>query len=315
MKKWITSLVLGCVLALFLVACGGGEETKETIKLVANPWPASELNVAVAEIIIEKELGNPVEILALDENVQWDALASGDADASLEVWPSGHGERIQQYITEQNLVVDGGPLGPQGVIGWYIPKYVLEAHPELASWEGLKNPETAKLFATAETGENGRFLAGDPSWTQYDADIIKNLQLPLQVVTAGSEDALLAEVSSAYNNQKPVLFYFYAPHAIFSRFELVEVPLPAHTEECYAQAEAGGVACAYPADALMKIFSPKLEAKDAAVFAFLKNMSYTNADQIEMLGTVDGGASIQDAAQAWVTAHEEVWRAWLPAGE
>jgi len=53
------------------------EDTSEkaTIMLAENPWPAAELNVAVAKIVIENELGNEVELVALDENVQWDALA------------------------------------------------------------------------------------------------------------------------------------------------------------------------------------------------------------------------------------------------
>ncbi|KAA3656708.1 MAG: glycine/betaine ABC transporter substrate-binding protein, partial [Chloroflexi bacterium] len=117
-------LVLG---ALLVVACGGGGS--ETIALVENPWPASELNAAVAKIIIEQELGNPVEIVALDENAQWDALSSGDVDASLEVWPSGHSERMAEYIDELGTVENGGALGPVGEIGWFVPKYVVDQNP------------------------------------------------------------------------------------------------------------------------------------------------------------------------------------------
>ena len=46
------AIVLVFLVALF-VACGGG--ANETITLVENPWPASELNVAVAKNIIENE--------------------------------------------------------------------------------------------------------------------------------------------------------------------------------------------------------------------------------------------------------------------
>ena len=55
--------------------------------------------------------------------------------------------------------------------------------PELATWEGFADPEQAKLFATAETGDKGQFLAGDPSWVQYDEEIIPNLGIAMQVVT------------------------------------------------------------------------------------------------------------------------------------
>lgn len=305
-NRKIFLLISVFLIALFAAACGGG--AKEKIVLVENPWPASELNVEVAKIIIEKELGNPVEIVALTEQVQWDALAAGDADASLEVWPSGHGERIAEYIDNLKTVVNGGLLGPIGEIGWYVPTYAVEANPALATWEGYK--DAAADFATAETGDKGRFLGADPSWVQYDEQIIANLGLPFQVVWTGSEDALLAEVSSAYSRNQPVLFYFYSPHAIFQQFDLTQVELPAYTDECYA--DPAKIACAYPKDELMKIFSAKLEAKDADVFKFLSSMNYGSDAQIEMLANLNTGMTVEQAAQAWVAAHEDIWRAWLP---
>mgnify|MGYP003383185578 CR=1 FL=1 len=62
----------------------------------------------------------------------------------------------------------------------------------------------------------------------------------------------------------------------------------------------------------MKILSAKLEAKDATVFQFLKNMNYTSDAQIEMLAMLAEGKTVEEAAQAWVDAHEDVWRAWVP---
>ena len=302
-QKWMLFVTL-LLASLVIVGCG----SKETITLVENAWPASELNVAVAKIIIEKELGNPVEIVALDENAQWDALAGGDVDASLEVWPSGHGERIAEYIDNLGTVENGGSLGPVGEIGWYVPKYVVDANPALATWEGYA--DAAAEFASAETGENGRFLGADPSWVQYDEAIIANLGLPFQVVWTGSEDALLAEVSSAYSRQEPVLFYFYSPHAIFQQLDLVQVELPAYSDECYADPAA--IDCAYPKDDLMKIFSGGLAGKDADVHTFLANMNYGSDAQIEMLAMLNEGKTVEEAAQAWVDAHEDTWRAWLP---
>ena len=307
-KKYTTFLVV-TLLALIIVACGGSG-AKETITLIENPWPASELNVNVAKIIIEQELGNPVEIVSLTESAQWDAIAAGDADASLEVWPSGHGERIEEYIHNLGTVEDGGELGVLGEIDWYVPTYVAEANPALATWEGYKDPALAGEFATAETGDKGRFLAGDPSWTQYDEAIINNLGLALQKIQTGSEEALLAEVDTAYSRQEPVLFYFYSPHAIFQKYDLTRVKLPDYSDDCYA--DPAKIACAYPPDHLMKILNPDLAEKDADVYAVLSNMNYGSDAQIEMLAALDGGSTVTEAAQAWVDAHEDVWRAWLP---
>ncbi len=306
MFKFMKLTLISSLMALLLLtACSGGGPD---ITLVENPWPASELNVNVAKIIIENELGNAVEIVALDENAQWDAIAAGDVDASLEVWPSGHGERIEEYINQLGTVEDGGALGPLGEIGWYVPTFAVDANPALATWEGYA--DAASEFATADTGDNGRFLGADPSWVQYDETIIQNLGLPFEVVWAGSEEALLSEVDTAYSRGEPILFYFYAPHAIFSAYDLTRVQLPPYSDECYAVVEQ--IDCDYPNDQLMKIVSADLEDKDEDVYTLLKNFNYGSDAQVEMLASVDNGMSVEEAAQAWVDNNESVWQAWLP---
>lgn len=316
----LTLVSLFVLAVCILTACGGAAATptpsqpaKITIKLAENSWTGSSVNVYVAKILLEKELGYPVEIVTIDENAQWAALSTGDLSASLEVWPSGHAENVATYITEQKQIEDLGPLGVVGRIGWFVPKYVIDEHPELATWEGFTKPELASLFKTAETGDKGQFLAGDPAWVQYDEDIINNLGLNLQVVRVGSEIAVLAAVDSAYSRKEPILFYFWTPHSVHASYELTMVELPPYSEECYAKASSGGVDCAYPEDVLFKIAWAGL--KDAAPDAYqlLKKMNYTNDHQISMIAAVDtDGKTPEQAAQAWIDANEAVWKAWLP---
>ena len=294
-------------------AAAAPADDKITIKLAENPWSASQLNVAVAKILLEEQLGYTVEVVAIDENAQWPALASGDLAASLEVWPSGHAENAAEYIDKQQLVENGGELGVVGKIGWYTPSYMVERDPSLATWEGFATLETAALYATAETGDKGQFLAGDPSFVQYDEQIINNLGLNFQVVNAGSEEAILSAVDSAFSREEPVLFYFWTPHSVHAKYDLTEVKLPDYSAECYATIPEEGVDCDYPADALYKIFWGGL--KDAApdAYTLLKNMSYSTEDQIQMIAAVElEGKSLEDAARAWLEANEATWQPWLP---
>jgi glycine betaine/proline transport system substrate-binding protein len=322
-NKWRLPLLLGAIV-LILAACGGqsaapaGDEApaktqKPIIKLAENPWSGSQVNVAVAKALLESELGYTVETVTIDENAQWPALASGALSASLEVWPSGHAENVAQYIDDQQVVENIGLTGPVGEIGWFMPAYVVEQTPALATWEGFADPANASLFATAETGSKGQFLAGDPSWVQYDEDIINNLGLNMQVVTAGSEEAILAALNSAYSRQEPIVFYFWTPHSVHAQYELVQVELPPYSDECYAKAETGGVDCAYPSDDLFKIASANLKDEAPDAYQFLKNFNYTTQDQIEMIAMVElEEKSPAEAAQAWIAANEDTWKAWLP---
>lgn len=322
-------LAVALLVMLVFASCGGAPaatpptagpaaqtegQPKIPIKLAENPWTGSSMNVNVARILLEEQLGYKVELVTIDENAQWPALASGDLSASLEVWPSGHAESIKQFITDKKVVEDLGPLGVVGKISWYVPSYVIKGHPDLATWEGFTKPENAALFKTAETGDKGQFLAGDPSWVQYDEDIIKNLDLPLQVVKSGSEQAVLAALDAAYNRQQPILFYFWTPHSIHSKYELTPVKLPEHTDACYAKAEEGSVACDYPEDVLFKVAWAGLKEKAPEAYTLLKNMKYTNQDQIGMMAAVElEKKTPEQAARDWIQKNENIWKAWLPA--
>ena len=310
-KLW-SALALITAFALVLTACGGAATPapKPTIKLAENAWTGSSVNVHVAKILLEK-LGYPVEIVTIDENAQWASLAKGDLSASLELWPSGHAENIKQYIDEQKVVENAGPLGVVGKIGWYIPTYMVDQNPELATWEGLK--QDAAMFKTAETGDAGQFLAGDPSWVQYDGDVIKNLDLNFKVVSVGSEQAVLAAVDAAYSRNDPVLFYFWTPHSVHAKYKLTEVKLPDYSDACYAKASAGGIDCDYPPDVLFKIVWGDLKTKAPEAYQLLKNFKYTNADQIGMIAAVEvNGKTADVAAQEWVDKNEATWKAWMP---
>lgn len=283
---------------------------KPTIKLAVNPWKASELNATIAKIILEEEMGYIVELVAIDENSQWEALARGDIHASLEIWPSGHKANIEKYIQMQQNVDNIGFLGPIGKIGWFVPKYLVDEYPQLATWEGFLDPTNVVLFADSEEGK-GQFYTGDVSWTQYDEQIIKNLNLNFEVNILGSEEALIQKVESAYKDKSPIVFYFWTPHWAHSIFDLIPVVLPEYSDDCYTDL-SGGVACDYPADQLFKATWSEFSDFAPEANQFLKAFRFTNQDQIGMLAAVQlEKKSVEEVARIWVRNNEAIWRPWL----
>ncbi len=321
--RWFASLALASVLALASAACsdaGGGDEGSgggETIKIAVNPWTGSAVNANIAKIVMEDQLGLSVELVEVDESAQFPAMASGDLDATLEIWPSGHAEDYATYIEGDGAVVDMGPLGVVGNIGWFVPTYMVEANPDLATFEGLN--DNAALFATAETGDKGQLLDGDPSFVSYDAEIVENLGLNFEVVVAGSEPALIEAVDAAYQNEDPILVYWYTPLWANQVYDMTEVELPAVTEACSdaaANNDGDGYACDYAADTLYKAAAADLEDRSAEAFAFIQAMQYDNASQEEVAYAIDvDGSTPAEAAQAWVDANQDVWQPWVDAAQ
>jgi len=293
---------------------GAAAATGEGIKLAVNPWTGSAVNANIAKVVLESKLGTPTDLVDIDENATWPGLDSGSLDAVLEVWPSGHAADKATYIDEKKSVVDIGLLGPSAKIGWYVPTFVVDEHPELKTWEGFKDPKLAKLFATAESGDLGQFLMGDPSYVTYDEQIIANLKLPLKYVVAGSEAALITSIKQAVADKTPLLLQFWQPHWLQSQVDLTEVKLPDVTDACKASAAAadGAYACDYPVDPLYKAASAKLETKNPAAFKFLSKLQLTTDQQNEIAAMIDGdGMTPADAAKKWVDAHADIVNSWL----
>ena len=285
-----------------------------TINLAISPWTGSDANVAVAQALLQDKLGYTVKTTKIDEYAQFPALANGQLSATLEVWPSGHAKDYKKFIDGNNGVVDGGQLGVIGQIGWWIPTYMLTDHPELATWEGLKTD--AAMFKTAESGDAGQILDGDPSFVTFDQPIADNLGLDLKVVYGGSEAAELAALDAAYQKQGPILMYFWTPHWAQSKYDLTMIKLPDVTPACTdaAASDASKYACAYPEDDLYKAFNSDLQTNAPAAFALLSAMSYTNDDQNSIALDINNGMSPEEAAQKWIDANPDVWQPWVDAG-
>ncbi len=314
-------LAVGALLTT-AASCGSKTTTTATkssapgqpVTLAVNPWTGSAVNANVAKIVLESKLNTATTLVDIDEKLTWPGLDAGTIDAVLEVWPSGHAADAATYITEKKTVVDIGKLGPKAKIGWYVPTALLKTHPDLASIDGFKSAANAKLFATTETGDQGQFLMGDPSYVSYDEQIIKNLNLPLKFVVAGSEAAEITAIKQAVADNKPLLLQFWQPHWLQSKVALTEVKLPAVTDACLASAKAadGKYNCDYPIDLLYKAASAKLQAKNSKAYSFLSKIQLTTEQQNEIAAMVDGdGMTADAAAKKWVDGHGDIVKGWL----
>ena len=129
-------------------AAGGGAG----IKLAVNPWTGSAVNANVAKIVLETKLGTPTTLVPLGENASWVGLDAGDLDASLEVWPSGHAADYQTLRhPEEEASSTSACSGRQAKIGWYVPSFVIDQHPEPGYVGGLQGSCTRQAVSPRPT--------------------------------------------------------------------------------------------------------------------------------------------------------------------
>ncbi|MFH9010531.1 ABC transporter substrate-binding protein [Streptomyces sp. NPDC017943] len=313
-----TTAAIAAVSSLaLLTGCGAADMTKQaspfagaqgarTVTLSVQSWVGAQSNVAVAQYLLEHELGYRVDTVQVDEVPAWDALSQGRVDALLEDW--GHPEQEQRYVKDKRTIAPGGELGVTGHIGWFVPTYLAEQHPDITNWKNLD--KYADLFRTPESGSKGQLMDGSPSYVTNDKALVKNLKLDYQVVFAGSEAAQITQMKQFAKEKKPFLTYWYSPQWLFEKVPMTEVKLPPYKEGCDADPEK--VACAYPHTPLQKYLNADFAKKGGKAAAFLKKFRWTTEDQNEVsLMIADKKMSPEDAAKKWVDSHESTWRKWL----
>ncbi|MFF8899713.1 ABC transporter substrate-binding protein [Streptomyces lydicus] len=318
-----TTVLAGTVvLSLSLSACGKADMTKQTspfaaakgsksVTLSVQTWVGAQSNVAVAKYLLEHKLGYHVDTVQVDEIPAWDALSQGRVDAILEDW--GHPDQEKRYVKDKKTITAGGGNGVTGHIGWYVPKYWADKHPEITNWKNLN--KVAKQLRTSESGNKGQLMDGSPSYVTNDKALVKNLGLNYEVVFAGSEAAQITQIQQSAKQKKPFLTYWYEPQWLFNQVPMVEVKLPKYTDAC---AEKGAkdpqsIDCAYPTTPLQKYFNTEFAKSGGSAAAFLKNFKWTKDDQNEVSEAIASrGLSADEAAKQWVDKHPDVWKSWLP---
>ncbi|MGH8869191.1 MAG: ABC transporter substrate-binding protein [Actinomycetes bacterium] len=310
--------VLAAALALGLAGCGGGtvEEASDEPKggaecdefnIAINPWVGYEANAAVIAYVAENDLGCTVTKKDLKEEVAWQGFGTGQVDAVVENW--GHPDLKKKYIKEQKTAVSAGLTGNIGVIGWYVPPWMVEKYPDILDWKNLN--KYADLFQTSESGSKGQLLDGDPSFVTNDEALVKNLDLNYKVVYAGSEAALIQGFRQAEANKTPMLGYFYAPQWFLSEVALKKVKLPPYKPGCDADPEK--IACDYPEYKLDKIVAKDFAESGSAAYDLVKNFQWTNDDQNLVAKYIaEDGMTPEAAAEKWVKANRDKVDAWLP---
>ncbi|GAB7031508.1 ABC transporter substrate-binding protein [Streptomyces sp. NPDC021749] len=318
-----TTVLAGTVaLALSLSACGKADMTKQaspfaaakgskSVTLSVQTWVGAQSNVAVAKYLLEHQLGYHVDTVQVDEIPAWDALSQGRVDAILEDW--GHPDQEKRYVKDKKTITAGGGNGVTGHIGWYVPKYWADKHPEVTDWKNLN--KFAQQLRTSESGNKGQLMDGSPSYVTNDKALVKNLHLNYEVVFAGSEAAQITQIQQSAKEKKPFLTYWYEPQWLFNQVPMVEVKLPKYTDAC---AEKGtkdpqSIDCAYPTTPLQKYFNTDFAKSGGSAAAFLKNFKWSKDDQNEVSESIaSGGLSADEAAKRWVDKHPDVWKRWLP---
>ncbi|MFO1175113.1 MAG: ABC transporter substrate-binding protein [Paracoccaceae bacterium] len=288
-------------------------ESQDPIKITTHDWSGDVISATVMSEVLKKA-GYNTELVQADYLAQFAGLKTGDLDLAMEIWATTGKDALDEATATGN-VVNFGETGMVAREEWWYPDYMEERCPGLPDWHALLN--CADAFSTPETAPNGRYLGGPVTWGGYDEERIQALNLPFEVVHAGTDAALFAELQAAYERKDPILLWIYQPHWAPAKYKGKFVEFPPYDPACYSDPAWGenkdsAYDCGKPQGPIWKAGWAGLEKKWPGAAKIIRNYQMSNQDMGQMDYAVDvEGKDIPSVVADWMKANEATWQAWL----
>ncbi|MSP83315.1 MAG: ABC transporter [Alphaproteobacteria bacterium] len=307
-------LALGAALFGFGLPSSARAEVESTdpIILTIHDWTGQYITTHIMGRVLQ-EMGYTVEYIQADYLAQFAGLESGDLHVAMELWETTAKDAFEASVATGNTV-DLGETGMEAKEEWWYPLYMKEKCPGLPDWKALN--DCAEAFSTAETAPKGRYLAGPVTWGGYDEERVEALGLNYEVVHAGTDAAMFAELESAYQRQAPVLLWIYSPHWAPIKYEGEWVQFPEFEGPCYSDA-AWGINpdkthdCGKPHGWVKKAGWAGGDEKWPGAFKAVRNFKIDNDEMGRLVGLIDlEGRKLEDVVEEWIQSNTATWQAW-----
>jgi glycine betaine/proline transport system substrate-binding protein len=291
------------------------QDSGDPIKLTLHDWTGQLITTQLMGDILQ-QAGLSVEYVQADYLAQFAGLETGDLDVAMEMWATT-GQEAMDAAVATGKVENFGPTGMKAKEEWWYPIYMKEKCPGLPNWEALKDPACAEAFSTAETAPKGRYLGGPVTWGGFDDERVQALDLPFEVIHAGTDAALFAELESAYQRQAPIMLWIYAPHWAPAKYKGEWVEFPEYSAACYNDPSVGinpdmAYDCGKPFGEIWKVGWAGVKDKWPTAYKAITAFTIDNDEMGAMITDVDlNGKTVEAVASEWMTANEGRWKAWI----
>ena len=180
----------------------------------------------------------------------------------------------------------------------------------MPDWKALKEPACVEAFSTAETAPKGRYLSGPVTWGGFDEERVEALGLDFEVVHAGTDAALFAELESAYQRQAPIMLWIYSPHWAPAKYKGEWVEFPEYEAACYTDPKWGinpdaTHDCGKPHGPIWKAGWAGIKDKWPGAYKAIKAFNISSDEMNQLVGQVDlDGKKVEDVVADWIAKNE-----------
>lgn len=228
MKAIASAAALSLGMAFAAPAMAQDAEQCGDVSIAQMGWASAEVITEVAKFLLEQGYGCNVSLVNSDTIPAITSVAeNGEPDVVTDLWLNSAGEAYTKLEEAGTMVTLANVLEPGGVEGWWLPTYLVEAHPELATIEGvMENPELV----------GGRFNNCPEGWgcRVVSDNLIRALDLEssgIEVFNHGSGETLASSMGSAVTNEEPWFGYYWGPTVPLGKYDMTRIELGEYDEE------------------------------------------------------------------------------------
>ena len=305
---------IGAAAALWLSA-GAAQADCGEVSITEMNWASSQIITEVSKFLMEQGYGCKVEKVPSATTTSVASLAeNGEPDIVTELWLNSTGAVYSKLEEEGKVERLAEVFDPGGVEGWWIPAYLAESNPELATIEGIMaNPDLV----------GGQFNNCPDGWgcRIVNDNVIKALGLrdKMKVFDHGSGETLATSLASAYADKKPWFGYYWGPTAVLGKYPMVKVKIGEIDEAVHKGNQNKDTADAgvsdFPPAPVLTVVTKDFAEREPEVAALMKNVSFSVDTLNEVLAWQDdNSASAEEAAVYFIKNKSDVWSKWVDDG-
>ncbi|WP_296643351.1 ABC transporter substrate-binding protein [Roseinatronobacter sp.] len=275
-------------------------------------WASGQIITRITEFLMMQGYGCEVTVVPSATTTAITSLAeNNEPDVVPELWVNS-APAYFRLEAEGQLVKAADVFAEGGSENWWVPDYLVEAHPELATIEGiLANPElVGGRFHNCPDGWGCR-IANDNLIIAHDFE-----GAGMEVFNHGSGDTLPASMAAAYENKEPWFGYYWGPTAVLGRYSMVAVDMGPHIPEIHECNQTQDCATpgisSYPAAPVLTVVTADFAERKPEIFDLVSNISFGTQELSNLLAwQADNSASAEEAAVHFLTTSQDTWRGWI----
>ncbi len=315
------SLLLG---ASALVATSSFAADCGKVTIADMNWNSATLMANVDRFILEHGFDCEAEVVPGDTMPTGTSMVEkGQPDIAPELWTNSMKAALDRGVEEGRLKIAVKSLSDGGEEGFWIPEYMVEEYPELATIEGVR--QHADEFTHPEDPSKSAFYGCPAGWNcQITAQNLFNaLELEkdgFELVDPGSGAGLSGAIARAYERQEPWFGYYWAPTAVLGKYKMVKVDFGSGVDEQHYLDCISVDTCLepqvtmYPPSPVYTVTTAEFATRAPEAYDYLEKRAFTNDQMNSLLAWMEENqADGAYAAENFMFEHEDIWSEWVSA--